>query len=176
MHVSVTGHPQEARGLALRARRRPAWAWLATPSAHAHLGNLRVRVIAAWRSVELDRELAAGVDPHTNTLLALRARKLTGRRNRRRVANGFRRARRSSRGTTPGLSAAVRPNVRELLAAQTVLAAIDGRLRSATPVRAAGVAMLQGLLTDAASPLFQAGEPGALASQLRAAAAALDPR
>jgi hypothetical protein len=74
------------------------------------------------------------------------------------------------------LTAAVQPNVRELLAAQTVLAAIDSRLRSARPVRAAGVAMLQGMLTDAASPLFQPGEPGALASQLRAAAAALDPR
>jgi hypothetical protein len=131
---------------------------------------VRARVIAAWRSAELDRELAAGVYPQTNALLALRARTLTGPRNRKRVADGLRRAQR----TAPGLTAAVRPNVRELLAAQTALVAIDSRLRSPTPVRPEGVAILHELLTDAASPLYQPGEPGTLASRLRGAAAALD--
>jgi hypothetical protein len=144
-----------------------------------HLGYLRLRLIATWRSTELDRQLAAGVDPQTSNLLALRARKLTGRRSRKRVADGLVRVYRRAQNTTPGFTAAVRPNVGELLAAQTVLAAIDRRLRSSAPVKFEGVAMLHALLTDAASPLYQSSEPGALASRLRAAAAALertDPR
>jgi hypothetical protein len=133
-------------------------------------------LIAAWRSAELDRQLAAGVEPQSSLLLALRARKLIGDRSRKRVADGLGRAHRSALRTTPGFTAAVQPNARELLTVQAVLAAIDRRLRSTAPVSAAGVAILQALLTDGASALYQECEPGALASQLRAAAAALDPR
>ena len=140
-----------------------------------HLGLLRLRLIAARRRGELDCQLAAGIDPQTSTLLSMRGRTLTHRRSRKRVADGLARAHRSAQQTTPGFTAAVQPNVPQLLAAQPVLAAIDRRLRSPTPVRAKGIAMLQALLTDGASPLYQPAEPGALASRLRAAAAALDP-
>ena len=144
-----------------------------------HLVYLPPPLIATWRSGELDRHLAAGVDPRTSGVLTLRARKLTGRRSRKHIAAGLARVHRRAQNITAGSTAAVRPNVGELPAAQTVLAAIDRRLRSSAPVGVEGVAMLHALLTDAASPLYQSSEPGALASHLRAAAAALertDPR
>ncbi len=75
----------------------------------------------------------------------------------------------------PTFTAAVRPNGREVLAARTVLATLDRRLRSSEPVAARGVAILLVLLCDCTSPLFAPGEPGALGSRLRAAAAALEP-
>jgi len=96
---------------------------------------VRVRLVAGWRGAELDRLLAAGADPHASVLLAERARKLTTPGSRKRVAEGLRRACRSAQAT-PGLSAAVRPNANELLAARAVLAAIDSRLRSPDAVRA----------------------------------------
>jgi hypothetical protein len=116
------------------------------------------------------------VEPQSSLPLALRARKLLGDRGRRRLADGLVRVCRSAQKTTPGFTAAVRQNAREVLAAQTVLTGIDRRLRCTAPVRAKGVAMLQALLMDGSSPLYQDGESGGLASQLHAAAAALEPQ
>ena len=70
----------------------------------------------------------------------------------------------------------MRPDRREVLAAATVLTAIDDRLRGFEPVTGQGVALLQSLLTEPDSPLYLRGECGALGSRLRAAAAALEPR
>ncbi|MBV8948788.1 MAG: hypothetical protein JO286_04375 [Solirubrobacterales bacterium] len=56
-----------------------------------------------------------------------------------------------------------------------MLATLDRRLRAPEPVSAHGVALLESLLTDGTSPLYRPTEPGALGSQLRAAAAALEP-
>jgi hypothetical protein len=91
------------------------------------------------------------------------------------MAAGLTRALRDAEATTPGFSAAVRPHRREVIAARTVLAILDRRLRGAEPVSARGVALLELLLTDGASPLYLPTEPGALGSRLRAAAAALAP-
>jgi hypothetical protein len=62
-----------------------------------------------------------------------------------------------------------------VLAAGAVLAAIDRRLRAPEPVTAKGMAQLLLLLTDGESELYRRSERGALASRLRAAAAALEP-
>jgi hypothetical protein len=94
---------------------------------------------------------------------------------RERVAAGLTRAVRDAEAGTPGFSAAVRPDRREVIAARTVLAALDHRLRGGEPVSPRGVALLESLLTDGASPLYRPAQPGALGSWLRAAAAALDP-
>jgi hypothetical protein len=139
------------------------------------LSGLRLHLNAAWHSNAIDRELADGVDPRSSAVLALRARKLTGPRGRERIADGLAGARRSAEDTRPGISAAVRPDARELLEARTVLAVLERRLRGSGPVRAQGVAMLGVLLTDAASPLYQPSGWGELASRLRAAAAGLEP-
>jgi len=74
-----------------------------------------------------------------------------------------------------GFTAAIPPDRREVLAARVVIVVLDRRLRSAEPVDPRGIALLQTLLTDGASALYLPGAPGALGSQLRAAAAALEP-
>lgn len=137
--------------------------------------RIRLALIAWWCAGRLDRQLAEGTSPRASAVLALRAQRITGRHSRRRLADGLARAIRDAQATTPGFSAAVWPHRQEVLAARTVLAAIDRRLRAPEPVAARGVALLQVLLTDGTSPLYRPSELGALGSQLRAAAAALDP-
>ena len=135
----------------------------------------RLLLVASWRAAELDHHLAAGVNPGATALLAIRSRRLTSRRFRRRVAGGLTRVVRDAEAITRGFTAAVRPDRREVLAARTLLATLDRRLRTDEPVSPQGVALLVSLLTDGNSPLYQPAEPGALGSRLRAAAAALDP-
>lgn len=139
---------------------------------HADLG---LHLKAAWHGITLDGELAAGADPQTSAVLALRARQLTGHRGRKRVADGLAGALRRATDTRPGITAAIRPDGRELLDARVVLTALERRLRRSEAVTAQGVAMLGGLLTDAESSLYRPTGRGELASRLRAAAAALEP-
>ena len=136
---------------------------------------MRLTLIAGWHAAELDRQLAAGVNPSVSALLAIRGERLSSRRYRARMAAGLGRAIRDADPTRTGFSAAVRPDRREVIAARTVLGALDRRLRSPEPVSPQGVALLASLLTDGTSPLYRPGEPGALGSRLRAAAAALEP-
>ena len=82
---------------------------------------------------------------------------------------------RTATDTAPGFTAAVRPDRREVLAARTVIEALERRLRAPEPVSARGMAILGGLLTEGTSPLYRPDEAGDLGSQLRAAAAALEP-
>lgn len=129
-----------------------------------------------WQAASLDRKLAAGVSPRTSEALAHRARKITGRRSRVSVARGLAGALLRARDTSPGFTAAIPPARGEVLAAWTVIQAVEHRLREPEPLTARSVAMLRELLTDPASPLYRPDEPGALGSRLRAAAAALEPR
>lgn len=137
--------------------------------------GVRLALIARWRAGELDRQLAAGANPAASPLLAIRGQHLTGRRFRARVAEGLSRSVRDAEARAPGFSAAARPHRCEVTAARMVLATLDRRLRSAEPVSAQGVALLELLLTDGTSALYLPSEPGALGSRLRAAAAALEP-
>lgn len=132
-------------------------------------------LIARWRGGQLDRELAAGAHPRPHTPLALHEQRITSRRGRARVADGLARAVRDAVAVAPGFSAAVRPDRHEVLAARTVLAALDRRLRGPEPIAGRGIALLRELLTDGSGPLYLPTEPGALGSHLRAAAAALEP-
>lgn len=132
-------------------------------------------MVVRWQAASLDRELAAGVSPGTSEVLALRARTITGRRSRANVARGLATALRSAGDTAPGFTAAVPPARREVLAARTVIEAMERRLRAPEPVAVRGMAMLRELLTEPVSPLYRPDEPGALGSRLRAAAAALEP-
>jgi hypothetical protein len=137
--------------------------------------RIRLALIAGWRAAELDSQLAAGASPAVDALLAIRARRLTSRRYRARMAAGLARAVRDTEAARRSFTAAVRPDRREVAAARTVLATLDRRLSAAEPVSAQGIALLELLLTDGASPLYRPTEPGALGSRLRAAAAALEP-
>jgi hypothetical protein len=138
--------------------------------------RIRVRLIASWCAAELDHQLAAGASPAASALRAIRCQRLTSRRYRARLAAGLTRAvRDAEEPRTVGFSAAVRPHRSEVIAARTVLATLDRRLRAPEPVSAEGVARLESLLTDGTGPLYRPTQPGALASRLRAAAAALEP-
>ena len=152
-----------------------ASSWLPARSAARYWRRVRVSAVVRWQGARLDRELAAGISPQACEAHALRARRITGRRSRASVAGGLERVLRSATDAAPGLTAAVRPHRREVLAARTVIEALERRLRAPEPVSARGMAMLGGLLTAGTSPLYRPDEPGALGSQLRAAAAVLEP-
>lgn len=137
--------------------------------------RLGLRLTAAWHSMTLDRQLADGADSQSSAVLAFRARQLTGPRGRCALAAGLAGALRSAGERRSGLTAALRPDASELLDARVVVAALERRLRSTEPLAVQGVAMVSLLLTDATSPLYRPSAPGALASRLRAAAAALEP-
>ena len=127
------------------------------------------------RADALDRELAAGADPLASEALMRRARRLGSRRNRVRLAGGLANARRAAESESWGLTAAVAPNRREVLAARTVLVGLEERLRDTGPLRAGGVALLAGMVTEGAGPLYQPCPAGDLRRQLEAIAAALYP-
>jgi hypothetical protein len=144
-------------------------------SAGGRVDRVHVRLFALRHRGELDRQLGAGVNPQTSAALALRAARITGRRSRTRLANGLAGALSSAQHATPGLTAAVRPQAPELIAASNVLASLDRRLRDPEPLNPQGVALLRELLTDAASTLYQPSQPGALVNRLRTVAATLEP-
>jgi hypothetical protein len=139
------------------------------------LDRAYARLLALRHAGELDRQLRAGVDPQTSAALALRAERITGRRSRTSLANGLAGALSSAQHATPGLTSAVRPQAPELIAASSVLAGLDRRLRDPEPVNPQGVALMRELLTDAASTLYQPSKPGALVNRLRTVAATLEP-
>jgi hypothetical protein len=130
--------------------------------------------VARWRGITLDRQLAEGIAPETDPLLAARAAQLTSRRSRHRVAAGLSGAFQTAGDPRPRFTAALPAQAAELLDAHVVVTALIRRLEDPGPVGVRGVAMLLTLLTDVASPLYQYGEPGLLGSRLRAAAAALE--
>jgi hypothetical protein len=140
-----------------------------------HQPKVPPRLLAWWQSAELDRLLATGAAPAHSAVLAARARVITRRRSRLRIADGLVRARRSARDRPAGFSAAIQPDVEEIVAARVVLTTLDRRLRAAEPVSARGIAMLRTLLTDGSSALYAPRARGALGSELRAVAAALEP-
>jgi hypothetical protein len=144
-------------------------------SAGGRLDRAYARLLVLRHRGELDRQLRAGVNPQASTALALRAERLTRRRSRTSLAHGLTRALGSAKHATPGLSAAVRPQAPELIAAGSVLTGLDRRLRDPEPVNPQGVALLRELLTDASSALYQPSKPDALLNRLRTVAVTLEP-
>ena len=177
--MSVTEDPAGRARLAPSqrpvSRSRGAASWRLPARSAAYWRRVRVFAVVRWQGARLDRELAAGIGPQTSEAHALRARTITGRRSRASVARGLQRVIRTATDTAPGFTAAVRPDRREVLAARAVIEALERRLRAPEPVSARGMAILGGLLTEGTSPLYRPDEAGALGSQLRAAAAALEP-
>jgi len=148
--------------------------WTARRTPARSQGRLRAALSARWNAWDLDRQLAAGVDPRVSPALALRAKRITARRNRQRVADGLGRTLRSTHSRAV-FTAAVRPDAREVIDARTALATLKRRVRSDQPVSPQGMAILQILLSDCTSPLYQPSQAGELASRLRTAAATLEP-
>lgn len=153
----------------------PAWPASARVSQRQRAGwrrRIRWALRARWHADALDRALAAGAGPYAGALIAVRAQQLTTARNRRRLAGGLERVRLDADDGLSGFTAVVAPDRHEVDAAAPEITALERRLRDGERVDAAGVAMLQLLLTDGSSPLYDPVGAGSLARHLRTVAGA----
>ena len=157
------------------------------------LGRLTLRRLWPWHRLlarclapSLDRQLADGVRPETNAVLAARAMVLTSVRYRRGLAASLRRmlAASMSPQARPRLMAASRsagaarqPHVplrREQIAGSaSELDELARSLAAQSPLPAQGVAMVSQLLADGGGPLYRAGGRDDLDSIIERAAQAL---
>ena len=144
------------------------------------------RLLASCRAPSLDRQLADGVRPEMNAVLAARAMVLTSVRYRRGLAASLRRmlAASMSPQTRPRLMAASRsagaarqPHVplrRDRIAGSaSELDELARSLAGPSPLSAQGVAMVNQLLADGGGPLYRAGGRDDLDSIIERAAQAL---
>ena len=128
---------------------------------------LRLRVL--WSQHSLDATLIAGIDPASDPALALRAGQLRSTRHRRRLAASVDALVRAADEPRSGATAAV-PVVREQVReARDSLTQLAGLLRRAEGVQPRGLAMVQRLLTDGGSVLYDDTSRGAAELQVRAA-------
>ena len=141
------------------------------------LGRLTLRRLRPWHrllarglAAGLDRQLADGVRPEANALLAARAMVLTSVKYRRGLAANLRRmlvasvspeARPRLMAASRSAGAARQPHVplrRDQIArSASELAELASSLVTQGPVPARGVAMVSQLLADAGGPLYRTG-------------------
>jgi hypothetical protein len=134
---------------------------------------LRVRV-AVHRS-RLTLALAGGADPSATDELAFRAQQLTSLRNRRALARGLRRTVAEAHRPAMTYARVVIINRVAVIEAQDAIERMMRRLASPRPVRAQGMALLEGILSNAdRSPLYNSSERGSLRRVISAATVALD--
>ncbi len=133
--------------------------------------------LSRWR---LDRELAAGGDPH-EPLLGVRARKLTHPRRREAIASRLEWAIAEAE-SRPGrsLSAAIPVRREAVREARPLMLSLALELREPGPLSPQGIARAEMLVTDGGSSLYWDGRslyrddsPGDLPTDLRSAIAAL---
>lgn len=138
--------------------------------------RLITRLRVALQRPALDGELADGVDPVASPALAFRAAQLTSDRKRERISATIARVLAEAERSPSGWSAAVPVNREELAESRSLLIQIEATLQSEQPVYCQGMAMLQRLLTDGASPLYGRSSKGALNDELERVIAALQGR
>jgi hypothetical protein len=122
----------------------------------------------------LDQELAEGADPGTSAILRQRARQLTSRRERERLASTLQTRLDEARAPNVSFSSAIPTQKREILRATQQLLELIDRLRQPQPIEVRGAARIRRLLIDGASPLYANSPEGALAQTLRTAGKALN--
>ena len=130
--------------------------------------QLAVRVRARLHAPSLDRELASGIAPWRSPLHAARALALTGDRNRRGLARSLERLiEHAQRPPGPYRGAVVQPCREQVIEALPALLTTAGRLRSAEPIDARGVARLNILLSDGSGPCYVRIQRNALTDALQ---------
>jgi hypothetical protein len=139
--------------------RQPSW-----------LIAMRARV----RRSSLDAALASGADPCGSRPLAHRAARLTSGRTRHKMANRVAEILATPSRPPRGFSVAVEPDRGEIATAEPLLLRVWELVRSSAPVYARGMAMLEDLLGDGASPLYLPVMRGQLSRQLELIIAALE--
>jgi hypothetical protein len=139
--------------------------------------RLRDRLAAQWGAHRLDRALAEGVSPETNTRLALRAQRLTEPDRRWSIAGALRRVIREAEEDRPrlGRMMPVRPDPSSVRAASDELNALADTLDDPGPVAAHGVAQAWLLITDGTGPLYHPGSSEQLSARAARAARQLRP-
>jgi hypothetical protein len=128
--------------------------------------GLRLSVFLTRR--RLDLRIAAGVARETSEQLALRAGQLTDPSNQRRIARDLRRvidyAERHRSGAAISAVVIDAPSVRR---GRRPIAELAEQLERAGPASPRGIVLAQALLTDGASPLFNAHADRTVASAVR---------
>jgi hypothetical protein len=121
----------------------------------------------------LDRTLARGTDPSTTPELSRRARQLTSRRCRAGLAEGIRNLIQAAEAPRHPYSAAAPVQRNEILAERAFLLQLADELAGEEELSARGIALVEGLLTDGASPIYTPSPDGALHAALTHARATL---
>jgi hypothetical protein len=105
-------------------------------------------------SASLDRMLAAGADPHADPKLERRARKLTSRRFRAGLAAGIRNVVDAAE-EPPRWSSQVPLARGEITRERHLLLELASDLRGGDDLSPRGIALVEQLLTDGASPIYR---------------------
>jgi hypothetical protein len=138
--------------------------------------RIRDRLLAHWRALDLDEQLAAGRSPGTDRVRAVRAGMLIAPAHRRRLAASW--ADLLARTTGPAarrLPVGVPLQRARIDAAREDIQRLVDALRAAGPASARGVALATLLLTDGTGPVYQRASPVDLPAALQAAVRHLDP-
>jgi hypothetical protein len=125
------------------------------------------------RRGSLDRSLAAGEDPAASPALSRRARQLTSRRRRTGLAASIRHLLDAAEERPRGFTAAVPIQRHDILRERQLLLQLADDLESPDELRPKGIALVERLLIDGASPVYVNGREGALHGALVHAHAAL---
>ncbi len=133
--------------------------------------NVVTRVRARGRRMELDRALAAGIDPSGSPLLAARAADLVRPRTRRRLAEALERLALTA-DARAGLFRVV-PRRQAVQANRQALIDLAGRLRRGGPLYARGIAILELVVIDGTGPAYRDAHGEGLARALELAGAGL---
>jgi hypothetical protein len=121
----------------------------------------------------LDRRIARGADPTASPELTRRARQLTSRRRRARLAAGIRGVIDEAEEPRRAYSAAAPVQRREILRERGFLVALAEDLLSDDELSPHGIALVEKLLRDGCSPLYSPGPEDDLHRALTHARAAL---
>jgi hypothetical protein len=136
--------------------------------------RIRDRLLARWRGLTLDAQLANGLHVEDDRLRAVRASTLTTLASHK-LATGWENVLdRTGQPRQPIDShVPVRPSC--VLAAKDDIRQMIALLRASTPVSARGVAIANLLLTDGTGPLYNSASTSDLVATVRHAISYLDP-
>jgi hypothetical protein len=133
-----------------------------------------IQPLRVWlRRGSLDRSLAAGEDPAASPALSRRARQLTSRRTRAGLAASIRNLVDTAEEAPRGFTAVVPIQRHEILRERQLLLQLADDLESQDELKPRGIALVERLLIDGASPVYVQGPEGALHGALVHAHAAL---
>lgn len=132
------------------------------------------RAMSHTRAFTLDRDLAGGASPDGTVRLALRARRLTGMRERRALARAIRRFVEQADRPVGKRWPPVQVCWDRVRASAAEFEFLAGRLDRQAPVSACGVAQVSMLVHDGGGPLYWGASGDALADRVHQAVTALD--